>query len=187
MDLQRRAHGGAATLPQQGGALDVREDEGHRAGRGFHGHGESVHDLCRALLDPAPERCRKAHYKRGIPWPQASPGIGKWTEDPLAVEHRPLLPSGSENPITLKSGGSGWFYFSHSYKVDASDDVVAADAEHGESIPAIVASGLVFGIQPHPEKSGAAGNALLRRFLALGRSSSAADAVGSDSSDGRPS
>ena len=63
-----------------------------------------------------------------------------------------------------------WFYFSHSYRAETDASYVVATALHGESIPAIVARGRLFGIQPHPEKSGAAGTALLARFLTLSSS-----------------
>lgn len=84
------------------------------------------------------------------------PHVG-WQQ--LAVR-RPcaLLPDAAEAP---------WLYFSHSYRAAAYVDGVAAEVEHGEPIAAIVARGSVFGIQPHPEKSGAAGERLLRRFLSL--------------------
>jgi imidazole glycerol-phosphate synthase subunit HisH len=62
---------------------------------------------------------------------------------------------------------SPWMYFSHSYRVDAPRAIVAADVVHGESIPALVAKGRVFGLQPHPEKSGPAGSIILRSFLSL--------------------
>ena len=69
-----------------------------------------------------------------------------------------LLPEPAERP---------WFYFSHSYRALAQPDVVSAFAVHGEEVPAIVEHGTLFGIQPHPEKSGAAGLAFLKRFLSL--------------------
>ena len=64
-------------------------------------------------------------------------------------------------------GAAPWFYFSHSYRANANPGDVAAIAFHGEDIPAVVAHGSLFGIQPHPEKSGDAGKAFLSRFLAL--------------------
>lgn len=70
----------------------------------------------------------------------------------------PLLPDASASP---------WFYFSHSYRAEADPADVSAIAEHGEEIPAVVARENLFGIQPHPEKSGAAGQEVLRRFLLL--------------------
>lgn len=63
---------------------------------------------------------------------------------------------------------SPWFYFSHSFRAHTSEANVVATAEHGETIPAIVARGSLFGIQPHPEKSGPAGASFLRAFLNIG-------------------
>jgi glutamine amidotransferase len=60
-----------------------------------------------------------------------------------------------------------WFYFSHSYRAEARPEDFSAVVTHGETFPAVVARENLFGIQPHPEKSGAAGLELLRRFLAL--------------------
>lgn len=65
-----------------------------------------------------------------------------------------------------------WFYFSHSFRAEALPEHVAAIALHGEEVPAIVAKGNLFGIQPHPEKSGPAGAAFLARFLAWGAKAS---------------
>ena len=70
-------------------------------------------------------------------------------------------------PLVASDGG--WFYFSHSFRADTDERFVAASVEHGEPVPAVVQHGRVFGIQPHPEKSGADGNAFLRRFLELQR------------------
>lgn len=67
----------------------------------------------------------------------------------------------------LGAADAPWFYFSHSYRAVAPAAHVVAVAQHGEEIPAIVQRGSVFGLQPHPEKSGRAGEALLRAFLAL--------------------
>jgi glutamine amidotransferase len=70
------------------------------------------------------------------------------------------------NPL-LPTSGRPWFWFSHSYRAEAQAGDVAAFAMHGEEIPAVVAHGRVFGIQPHPEKSEPAGLAFLKSFLAL--------------------
>lgn len=73
-----------------------------------------------------------------------------------------------ETPLT--SGlQQPWLYFSHSFKAVPTDPAVTCGrVVHGEEIPAIVARGRVFGLQPHPEKSGRDGEALLRRFLSIG-------------------
>ncbi len=72
-----------------------------------------------------------------------------------------LLPEPNEKP---------WFYFSHSFRVVPRQQEISATVVHGESIPAVVARENLFGIQAHPEKSGAAGLRLLERFLAVERS-----------------
>ncbi len=87
----------------------------------------------------------------GVPVPHAG-----WQRLDVPAEH-PLL-ADDETP---------WFYFSHSYRAEADPSCVVATAFHGELIPAIVARGRLYGIQPHPEKSGPAGHAFLRRFLTL--------------------
>lgn len=58
-------------------------------------------------------------------------------------------------------------YFVHSYVVapDAADEVVAVTSYGGE-FPAIVQRGRVSGLQFHPEKSGNAGQRLLRNLIA---------------------
>ena len=65
------------------------------------------------------------------------------------------------------------FYFVHSYALREADagDLVAAGArvswtEHGERFAAAVEQGVLSATQFHPEKSGAAGAALLRNWLA---------------------
>jgi glutamine amidotransferase len=58
-----------------------------------------------------------------------------------------------------------FYYFVHSYYPDpARPEDVALTSEHGTSFCAAVARGPIFATQFHPEKSQAAGLALLRRF-----------------------
>lgn len=62
---------------------------------------------------------------------------------------------------------SGWAYFAHSYRCEAPASVTQAVVQHGDvQIAAVVGRGKLFGVQYHPEKSAADGEALLRRFLA---------------------
>lgn len=58
-------------------------------------------------------------------------------------------------------------YFVHSYYVDTDSSYVTASADYHLSVPAIVGSGNVFGMQFHPEKSGQMGMSLLRNYLSL--------------------
>lgn len=59
-----------------------------------------------------------------------------------------------------------YVYFVHSFVAEPDDPSdVAAVAHYGESFPSLVARGNVWGTQYHPEKSGPAGLALIRRFV----------------------
>ncbi|TQR43224.1 imidazole glycerol phosphate synthase subunit HisH [Paenibacillus popilliae] len=64
---------------------------------------------------------------------------------------------------------NGYVYFVHSYRVVAEEqsDVLATCSYGGVEVAAIVGRGSVYGMQFHPEKSGALGLRLLGRFLAL--------------------
>lgn len=62
----------------------------------------------------------------------------------------------------------GHVYFVHSYRVKAAEQAdVLATSEYDGDVTAIVGRGNVFGMQFHPEKSGAVGMKLLGNFLAL--------------------
>jgi imidazole glycerol-phosphate synthase subunit HisH len=58
------------------------------------------------------------------------------------------------------------FYFVHSYAPEPDGDAVAAVCDYGGRFAAAVERGNLFGTQFHPEKSGAAGLALLANFVA---------------------
>lgn len=62
----------------------------------------------------------------------------------------------------------GHVYFVHSYHVlpEVQADLLAV-TDYGQPVTAIVGRGSVYGMQFHPEKSGALGMSLLRNFLAL--------------------
>ena len=64
--------------------------------------------------------------------------------------------------------GEPYMYFVHSYYVKAADPAcVAAVTDYGVTFDASVEQGGLFGCQFHPEKSGEAGLAVLRRFTEL--------------------
>jgi glutamine amidotransferase len=58
------------------------------------------------------------------------------------------------------------FYFVHSYAPEPDGGAVAAVCDYGGRFAAAVEQGNLFGTQFHPEKSGAAGLALLANFVA---------------------
>ena len=65
-------------------------------------------------------------------------------------------------------GGTVWAYFVHSYMArpgPGAAGAVAAEADYGVRVPAVVEDGCIAGTQFHPEKSGAAGRMMLGNFL----------------------
>ncbi len=67
-----------------------------------------------------------------------------------------------------KIGEHPYVYFAHSYYVPrrAAAERAAALCEYGIRYTAAIESGNVFGVQFHPEKSGAVGQQIVRNFLA---------------------
>ena len=111
---------------------------------------------------------------------------GTWTEGcgawPGAVERldAPVLPHMGWNTVSAAPGSALFagiapgtrFYFVHSYALRSPDasELAAAGAlvswaEHGERFAAAVEQGTLSATQFHPEKSGAAGAALLANWL----------------------
>jgi glutamine amidotransferase len=67
----------------------------------------------------------------------------------------------------LEGVESGSFvYYAHSYRVPVTLQTVAI-SDYDENYSAVVESGNLFGVQFHPEKSGAAGLQILRNFAGL--------------------
>jgi len=60
-----------------------------------------------------------------------------------------------------------YFYFAHSYAAPASGPESTAVCEHGRAFIAVIEQRNIFGVQFHPEKSGAPGAKLLENFLRL--------------------
>jgi glutamine amidotransferase len=70
------------------------------------------------------------------------------------------------HPLLSDSEGETHMYFTHSYAFWPDDpDVVVAAVDHGGRFAAAVAKNNLAGVQFHPEKSQAAGMALIGRFL----------------------
>lgn len=60
-----------------------------------------------------------------------------------------------------------YFYFAHSYAAPSSGPESTALCEHGRAFIAVIEQRNIFGVQFHPEKSGAPGAKLLENFLRL--------------------
>ncbi|MGH2833997.1 MAG: imidazole glycerol phosphate synthase subunit HisH [Solirubrobacteraceae bacterium] len=71
----------------------------------------------------------------------------------------------ASSPLNEGLGDSIYLYHVHSFIAHPADaSVVLARAEYGEQFTAVVAHGNIYGAQSHPEKSSAAGLALLENF-----------------------
>ncbi|MBO5273525.1 MAG: imidazole glycerol phosphate synthase subunit HisH [Clostridia bacterium] len=70
-----------------------------------------------------------------------------------------------ETPLTAGLSEGDFVYFVHSFRAElACEEDLAAYAEYGERIPAIIGSRNVWGAQFHPEKSERVGLQILRNF-----------------------
>ena len=59
-----------------------------------------------------------------------------------------------------------WVYFVHSYMIKTkATELIAANADYGIKIPAVIQQKNFIGTQFHPEKSGKIGSLMLRNFL----------------------
>lgn len=70
-----------------------------------------------------------------------------------------------DHPMTAGIPTGTRFYFVHSYVAEAGGAAVVGEVEHGVRFAAAAARGSIFATQFHPEKSGAPGLMLYRRFV----------------------
>ena len=98
-------------------------------------------------------------------------GIGIWQGTVSKLE-APILPHMGWNTVeasstsTLFKGVEGEsFYFVHSYAAKSSVGTTQAWSTHGEKFLAAVEDGYISATQFHPEKSGAAGLALIKNWV----------------------
>ena len=96
----------------------------------------------------------------------------------VALEDAPTLPHIGWNTVELAHSNAlfggipdgSHFYFVHSFApVPESEGLVLARTTHGRPFVSAVASGSLYGLQFHPEKSAEVGQRLLVNFLALVR------------------
>ena len=94
--------------------------------------------------------------------------------DNRAIDGLGILPGAvTRLPEVVRVPHIGWnevngehYYFDHSYAVHPADEtIVAGWCEHGERFAASIATGSIFGVQFHPEKSAAAGLSLLKTWV----------------------
>jgi len=88
------------------------------------------------------------------------------------VGWRRLQPAGNASwaeTLLANTAPAEWFYFVHSFHCEpaASENLLAIVEDQQIRVTAAVARDQVWGLQFHPEKSGAAGLNILRHFLTL--------------------
>ena len=151
-----------SSLSREGGALREAIVESVSAGRPYLGicigmqvlfEASEEDPTCRGL-GLLPGRVKKLAPAPGLKIPHM--GWNRTRRGPAETEMLSATPEGT------------FFYFVHSYYPDpARPNDVALSSDHGVSFCAAVARDNVFACQFHPEKSQAAGLALLRRFVTL--------------------
>ena len=101
--------------------------------------------------------------------------LGIIDEDvPKMVDHGLPLPHMGWNRVYAKAGDrlfrgiedGAYFYFVHSYAMPVNANTIA-QCNYGEAFTAAVQKDNFFGVQFHPERSGAAGAQLLKNFLEM--------------------
>jgi len=144
----------------------------------------------RALRDSGLEEPARAALAAGVPFfgvcvgfqllyegsveSPGAPGLGVFpgTVGPLppGVKHPQMQWNildvlGENEPAPLRGlGPHPWVYFVHSFAPPVGDETVAV-CDYGGPVAALVTRGTLWGAQFHPEKSGAAGLALLANFV----------------------
>jgi glutamine amidotransferase len=88
---------------------------------------------------------------------------GRVTRLPATV----TVPHMGWNTVEGSNGAGEHYYFDHSYACHPTDEsIVRGWCEHGERFAAWIHQGSATAVQFHPEKSGRAGIALLKRWVA---------------------
>jgi len=72
-----------------------------------------------------------------------------------------------QSPLFKGLSGKQYFYFVHSYFIEFNPKFTIASAEYGITFSAVIQKDNYYGIQFHPEKSGAAGEQILSNFSLL--------------------
>jgi glutamine amidotransferase len=148
---------GLAAVPGMEAAL---EEAVRRKGRPFLG-------ICVGMQLMA-ERGREFTITEGLGWLRGEVVAIKPTDPDLKVPHMGWneLELNGDHPVLAGLGDGTHAYFVHSYAIAGADpgDVLAT-VSYGGALNAIVARDNLIGTQFHPEKSQAAGLAMIANFL----------------------
>ena len=100
-------------------------------------------------------------------------GVGVWQES-VSKMKAPILPHMGWNTISVTGNSNLFkgltdqsFYFVHSYAAKAPVGLAQAWTTHGEKFLSAVEDGAICATQFHPEKSGEAGLALIKNWVAM--------------------
>lgn len=75
--------------------------------------------------------------------------------------------SAAASPLFRGIPDGAWFYYVHSFYAETCADTIASTTYGKRDFSASLRSGNFFGVQFHPEKSGATGSRLLSNFLSM--------------------
>jgi imidazole glycerol-phosphate synthase subunit HisH len=148
---------GLAAVPGMEAALD---EAVRRKGRPFFG-------ICVGMQLMA-ERGREFAVTEGLGWLRGEVAAIKPADPDLKVPHMGWneLELRGAHPVLAGLADGTHVYFVHSYGIGGADpDDVLATAEYGGKLTAMVARDNLVGTQFHPEKSQAAGLAMIANFL----------------------
>ena len=100
-------------------------------------------------------------------------GVGVWQESISKIK-APILPHMGWNTVSITGDSNLFrgltdqsFYFVHSYAAKAPVGISQAWTTHGEKFLSAVEDGAICATQFHPEKSGDAGLALIKNWVAM--------------------
>lgn len=100
-------------------------------------------------------------------------GVGVWQES-VSKMKAPILPHMGWNTVSVTGNSNLFkgltdqsFYFVHSYAAKAPVGISQAWTTHGEKFLSAVEDGAICATQFHPEKSGDAGLALIKNWVAM--------------------
>jgi glutamine amidotransferase len=100
-------------------------------------------------------------------------GVGVWQES-VSKMKAPILPHMGWNTVSITGNSNLFkgltdqsFYFVHSYAAKAPVGLAQAWTTHGEKFLSAVEDGAICATQFHPEKSGEAGLALIKNWVAM--------------------
>jgi glutamine amidotransferase len=144
----------------------------------------------KAIDDAGLRECIGESIRRGVPflgicvgmqWLLSSseeapgvPGLELWAGECSRFPMEVKSPHVGWNSLEIRDSASrllrrlssgAFVYFTHSYRVPLLE-ATAAECEYGSSFSAVIEQDNIFGVQFHPEKSGAVGLAVLGNFIA---------------------